>query len=43
MAFLVGLKDFLSGLTRGLALFFTERNDHVLTATTPGLTTRKQV
>jgi len=42
MAFLNGLKDFAGGLTRGFALFFNERNDYVLTANVPGLTTRKQ-
>ena len=42
MAFLEGLKDFVSGLTRGFAIFFTERNDYVVTANVPGLSTRKQ-
>ena len=42
MAFLNGLKDFASGLTRGFALFFNERNNFVLTASVPGVSTRKQ-
>ncbi len=42
MTFLIGLKDFFSGLTRGLSLFFTERNDHLISATTPGLIGQKR-
>jgi len=42
MAFLNGLKDFASGLTRGFALFFNERNNFVLTASVPGISTCKQ-
>jgi len=42
MAFLVGFKDFFGGLTRGFALFFTERNDHLIKATAPGLGDRNQ-
>jgi len=42
MAFTIGLKDFFSGLTRGFALFFTERNNYVTIANVPGLTDRKQ-
>lgn len=41
MTFLVGIKDFFGGLTRGFGLFFTERNVHTLGATTPGLSARK--
>ncbi len=41
MVFFVGLKDFFGGLTRGFALFFTERNDHLIKATAPGLSGRK--
>jgi len=42
MAFLIGLKDFAGGLTRGFALFFNERNEHVFTANVPGIFVRKQ-
>ncbi len=42
MAFLTGLKDFVDGLTRGFALFFSERNDYVITASVPGISARKQ-
>jgi len=38
MTFLQGFKDFLGGLSRGLGLFFTERNDFVTTANLPGVT-----
>ena len=41
MTFFQGIKDFVAGLTRGLGLFFTERNDYVSTANLPGVTTRK--
>lgn len=41
MALLNGFKDFFDGLARGFGLFFTERNDHIIAATTLGLTDRK--
>ena len=43
MTFISGLKDFVSGLTRGFALFFNERNDHVITASIPSISTGKHI
>ncbi len=35
------MKDLVSGLTRGFALFLGERHDYVVTASLPGVTARK--
>lgn len=42
MALRTFFKDFIGGLARGLGLFFSERNDYVILATTPGLKTHKR-
>lgn len=36
------VRDFADGLSRGLSLFFTERNDHTARALTPGAPARKR-
>ena len=41
MTFFVNFRDFIGGLTRGFGLFFTERNDHIISVTNPGLSGRK--
>lgn len=33
-------RDFADGLTRGLSLYFTERNDHTIRAITPSAAPR---
>ena len=41
MIILNALRDFADGLSRGLSLFFTERNDFTERATMPGRSPRR--
>jgi hypothetical protein len=36
MSIFTAFRDFLEGFARGLGLYFTERNDHLARAVTPG-------
>ena len=36
MSIITAFRDFFDGLARGLGLYFTERNDHLARAVTPG-------
>jgi len=36
MSIITAFRDFFAGFARGLGLYFTERNDHLARAVTPG-------
>lgn len=43
MQIITAFRDFAGGLSRGLSLFFTERNDAVERALAPGFTARRRI
>jgi hypothetical protein len=42
MSIIASLRDFAVGVSRGVGLFLTERNDYTATVMTPGLSSRKR-